>query len=86
MVLGVLKISEIEPVRAGFVTSRRVGQAVQRNRVRRRLRELVRHARPNLRHGFWLVLIARAAATRASWSELCDEWVLLARRASILNA
>ena len=30
------------PVRVGFTVSRKVGNAVERNRVRRRLREIVR--------------------------------------------
>ncbi len=84
--LSVLKTSQVEPARAGFITSRRVGGAVERNHVRRRLRELVRLTRRKLREGVWLVLIARAAAREASWHALHDEWLALAERASILNA
>ena len=86
MVLNVLKNSEPQPARTGFITSRRVGGAVQRNRVRRRLRELVRASRPDLKNGCWLVLIARASAVRASWQELHDEWIALARQSAILSA
>ena len=32
------------PARVGFTVSKKVGNAVERNRVRRRLREIVRHA------------------------------------------
>ena len=70
--------------RAGFITSRKVGGAVVRNRVRRRLREIVRKHQHDIREGFWIVLIARPAAARASYSALEDEWLRLARRASIL--
>ncbi len=72
------------PARIGFITSRRVGGAVVRNRVRRRLRELVRHSRPVLRPGIWIVLIARQHASRASFDALRDEWNRLAERAGIL--
>jgi ribonuclease P protein component len=72
--------------RIGFITSRRVGGAVIRNRVRRRLREAVRQSRPRLRAGCWIVLIARNPAARASLTELNEEWLRLARRASILQA
>lgn len=82
VVLSVLKRALTEPSRVGFITSRRVGPAVQRNKVRRRLRELVRTSQP-LRPGFWLVLIARAAATRATWPQLRDEFSTLARRAAL---
>lgn len=82
VVLSVLKRSPPEPTRVGFITSRRVGAAVQRNKVRRRLRELVRTSQP-LRPGFWLVLIARAAATRATWEQLREEFTTLAGRATL---
>lgn len=82
--LGVLAVENSGPFRAGFVTSRRLGGAVVRNRVRRRLREIVRRHQPNLTGSFWIVLIARAAAARASYHALEDEWLRLAKRASIL--
>jgi ribonuclease P protein component len=86
MILGVLKIESgaAAPSRTGFVTSKRIGGAVVRNRVRRRLREIVRHQQPALRGGFWLVVIARPPAARASYRALEDEWLRLAKRAFIL--
>jgi ribonuclease P protein component len=70
--------------RVGFVTSRRVGSAVVRNRVRRRLREIVRQHQHDLEQDFWIVLIAKRDAANASYHALEDEWLRLARRASIL--
>jgi ribonuclease P protein component len=70
--------------RVGFITSRRLGSAVLRNRVRRRLREIVRRHQHDLRHDFWIVLVARRDAATASYRALEDEWLRLARRASIL--
>jgi ribonuclease P protein component len=70
--------------RAGFITSRKIGNAVQRNRVRRRLREIVRKNQFALRNNIWLLTIAQTAAARASYRVLEDEWLRLAKRASIL--
>ena len=87
LVLGVLTDAPPRgegPTRIGFITSKRVGGAVVRNTVRRRLREAVRGTRPQLCAGCWLVLVARHPAARASAAELADEWLRLARRASIL--
>jgi ribonuclease P protein component len=70
--------------RVGFITSRRLGSAVVRNRVRRRLREIVRRHQHDLRQDFWIVLVARRDAVTASYRALEDEWLRLARRASIL--
>jgi ribonuclease P protein component len=83
-VLGVLATEEEKLFRVGFVTSKRIGGAVVRNRVRRRLRDVVRTQQKKLRAGFWFVVIARPAAAHAPYSVLKDEWLRLAERASIL--
>lgn len=70
--------------RFGLVTSRRVGGAVVRNGVRRRLREICRLHRPLVRPGFLVVVSAKSAAAAAGYKELQDEWLLLARQLSIL--
>jgi ribonuclease P protein component len=70
--------------RVGFITSRRLGGAVVRNRVRRRLREIIRRRQHDLRQDIWIVLIAKRDAASASDRDLQDEWLRLARRASIL--
>ena len=72
------------PSRIGFITSRRVGSAVIRNRVRRRLREVVRVQRGLLRPGCWIVIVARQAAAKASQAELQAEWLRLAKRARLI--
>ena len=84
LVLGVFAREDETGFRVGFVTSKRLGGAVIRNRVRRRLRDLVRTEQGRLRPGFWFVVVARPAAARATYPELKDEWLRLAERASIL--
>ena len=84
MILSVMPAENSAPWRAGFITSGRLGGAVVRNRVRRRLREIVRRHQHELREGVWFVIIARHEAVTASYGTLQDEWLRLARRASIL--
>ena len=84
LTLSVVPVESSGPCRAGFVTSRRVGGAAVRNRVRRRLREIVRQHQHNLREGFWIVLVARKDAATAGYHALEHEWLRLAMRASIL--
>ena len=81
---GVMMGDDAPFFRGGFITSKRVGGAVVRNRIRRRLREIVRLHQRQLRQDLWLVTIARSGAARASYQELRDEWLRLAKRASIL--
>ena len=84
LLLNAMPLENSGPWRAGFVTSSRLGAAVVRNRVRRRLREIVRRHQHELRQGVWFVVIARHEAATASYGLLEDEWLRLARRASIL--
>lgn len=83
MVLNVLLQAAPGQGRAGLITSRRVGGAVVRNKVRRRMRELVRLERPRLVGGVWFALIARASAARAPMGELQREFLSLGRRAGL---
>ena len=84
LILGFLNAGGSEAFRAGFITTKRIGGAVVRNRVRRLLRDIVRKEQARLPAGFWIVVIARPAAARASYPALKDEWLRLAERASIL--
>jgi ribonuclease P protein component len=84
LMLNAMPIENSGPWRAGFVTSARLGGAVVRNRVRRRLREIARQHQHELRQDIWFVVIARYQAATASYGALEDEWLRLARRASIL--
>ncbi|HEU4760005.1 MAG TPA: ribonuclease P protein component [Dehalococcoidia bacterium] len=68
--------------RFGFVTSKRVGKAVVRNRVRRRLREAVRSL--TSRPGYDVVVSAKSAAARADFHALKEAVTELLARARIL--
>jgi ribonuclease P protein component len=54
------------PQRIGITVSRKVGAAVVRNRVKRRIREWFRRSRGKLRPGIDLVVIGRSAAAGLS--------------------
>lgn len=69
------------PPRVGFTVSKQVGNAVERNRVRRRLRELIRLApRSALSAGHDYVLIGRRAALKAAFDAMMDELTGALRR------
>ena len=84
LMLSAAVVDNSGPCRIGLITSRRVGSAVVRNRVRRRLREIVRRHQYDLRQDVWIVLIAKREAASASYGWLEDEWLRLSKRASIL--
>lgn len=56
--------------RFGFVVSRQVGKAAARNLLKRRLRAACRFWLPHLVTGYDIVIIARPAASEASYQEL----------------
>jgi ribonuclease P protein component len=61
------------PTRIGFSVSKRVGGAVIRNLVKRRLREAVRHQLAALSGGWDLVVTARPAAAGVGYPVLAAE-------------
>ena len=56
--------------RFGISTGRRLGGAVQRNRVRRRLREILRRMPNDTGQGWDILIVARPAALDASFHDL----------------
>lgn len=69
------------PIRVGFTVSKKVGTATERNRVRRRLRELVKQAdtvlmRPHSDY----VLIGRRAALHRVFAIMLDDYHAALRR------
>jgi ribonuclease P protein component len=73
-------VPESAPPKVGFVVSRAVGSAVVRNRVKRRLRELVRGRLARLPGGCLLVVRANPAAAGASQAGLAADLDLALER------
>jgi ribonuclease P protein component len=72
-------------VRVGFTVSRQVGNAVERNRVRRRLREIVKlagdvEASEGMRNGHDYVLIGRRAALTLPFADIQRQFGTALRR------
>jgi ribonuclease P protein component len=56
--------------RLGITTGVKLGNAVKRNRVRRRIRELYRTNEQNILSGYDIVVVARTRAIFAKYSDL----------------
>ena len=87
LVMIVYRAPDLER-RAGFVSSRKVGNAVRRNRARRLLRECYRRLKANMLEGgrrAHYVFIARSALPRAELESVFAEMRDLMVRAGVLG-
>ena len=70
--------------RLGLTTGVKLGHAVQRNRVRRRLREIYRTNEAGLAPGWDIVIVARSRAVNAPYAELERSFIKLVRKLELL--
>jgi len=76
LVLSVLRSEALDHLRVGYITTKKVGKAHERNLIRRRLRAIVQH----------IVTIARWRAKEASYEELKKDWLKQAKRLGVLKS
>ena len=72
--------------RVGLTISAKLGHAVVRNRIRRRLREIYRLNESRFRVGFDIVVVARSRAVTAEYAELEKAYLSLADKLGLLEA
>lgn len=78
-----LRSGEGAALRLGVVTSRKVGNAVARNRARRLMREAFRRNRHRFHGDFDVVLVARSSIVNAPWDDIVEDLLSLAERAGL---
>ena len=71
--------------RVGVTVSKKLGGAVTRNRVRRRLREVYRLHETRFQPGWDIVVVARSRCIDASFDKLTQAYLSLAEKAGILR-
>ena len=71
--------------RVGFTVGKKLGKAVVRNRVRRRLREIYRLNEEQIRCGYDLVIVARTAAVGARFSAMQTAYLNALNRLNLLQ-
>lgn len=72
--------------RVGITTGKKLGHAVVRNRVRRRLREVYRLNEDKFTSGWDIVVVARSRCISADFRKLTDAYLSLAEKAGVLKA
>ena len=72
--------------RIGITVSAKLGHAVVRNRLRRRLREIYRLHETQFKVGYDIVVVARSNAITADFSALTQAYLSLAKKLDLLEA
>jgi ribonuclease P protein component len=85
VVLSTLEEPALDHLMVGIITTRKVGKAHDRNRVRRRIRAIIgRHGDSLAGPNRFLVVIPRPGSTEATHAELEKDWLKQARRLDLL--
>lgn len=71
--------------RLGITVSGKIGNAVHRNRVRRRFREIYRLNEHRLRSGYDIVIVARVKGRYASYADLEKAFLSVCRSLGLLS-
>ena len=71
--------------RVGITVSKKLGKAVVRNRVRRRLREIYRLNELRFMPGWDIVVVARSRCVGADFQKMTGAYLALAEKAGILQ-
>ena len=73
-----------QKTRIGFVTGKKVGCAVERNRARRLMKEVYRLTQPQIRDGYHIVIVGRGPLKDATYERAEKEILYLLRKSKLL--
>ncbi|MFB5676982.1 ribonuclease P protein component [Paenibacillus terreus] len=76
---------DVDQFRAGISVSKKIGNAVVRNRMRRLLKEIIRHHEHEIMEHVDLIFIVRKGAVTMSYKELEKSVLHVMRKASLLK-
>ncbi|HOW22913.1 MAG TPA: ribonuclease P protein component [Sedimentibacter sp.] len=80
-----IKKNDYKYSRFGFTAAKKIKKAVERNLVRRRLKEIVRHKEDSIKEGYDIVLMARVNAVESDYKSLESSFVKLMKRKNLFK-
>ena len=76
--------SKTKDIKVGLAVTKKIGHAVKRNLVRRRLREIIQKQLPNLKQNYNIIVVTKEGILDASFTDIELDFVKLTKRANIL--
>ncbi len=77
--------NDLDYNRLGFIISKKVGNSVTRNRLRRILKEVYRNKKESIKDGFDMIFIVRHRASNLDYRTAEGEFVKLLKKAKIIH-
>ena len=68
------KFLELETTKVGIVVGRRVGNAVKRNRLKRKFREIVRASHSEMSQSHHCIVYPKVSLLQACFQEVQESW------------
>ena len=86
IVLSTCPEESLDSLKLGYITTKKVGKAHQRNSIRRKLRAITQKHGDKIIGNRYLVVIARWKAADATFQQLETDWLRLAKKLNIIEA
>jgi ribonuclease P protein component len=83
MVLLFLK-SRLNTVKIGFSVSKKIGNSVTRNKVKRRLKEIVRELIPRIKNNYSYIIIAKPGIEDAEFQKIKENVIAIFEKSNKL--
>ncbi len=77
--------SKTKNIKVGFAVTKKIGHAVKRNLVKRRLREIVYFEISKLKQNYNIIVVAKDSALQASFTDLQSDFHKLITKADLIN-
>jgi len=77
--------SKTKNIKVGFAVTKKIGHAVVRNKIRRRLREILRKCLPNLKQNYNIIIVAKEQILDTDFNMLENQIVNLLKKANLIE-
>jgi ribonuclease P protein component len=84
LIMYIMK-NELEDTRIGFTVSKKIGNSVVRNRVKRRIKEIVRKNLKSIKEGYDIILIPKKNVSEINHKELENAIFHIFKLANVLK-